>query len=284
MTHHHTRTSWVQHGKVRFEEVTAQLPRLWEAPSEVSEPHTATESPSHMPTHGPGGLDSAIIEAEAQARIMAIEAAAATQIAAAQAEVERWRQHALQSESEGYSRGFTAGYADGTQQGQTEGAAAVKAEARAQLDQLVVLTKAARVETRHALLATREQLTHLSIDIARAIIGEALRIDTDLLSRRVAHLLDGLGESATAIVRVAPADLPALQPHWAAAARARRMGERGPRVVADEALAPGDCIVEGTVRYLDARLEPLFTRVAEAFAAIPATPPAPSEEPEERAA
>jgi flagellar biosynthesis/type III secretory pathway protein FliH len=146
---------------------------------------------------------------------------------------------------------------------------------------LVALTKAARIETRHALLATREQLTHLSMEVARAVIGEALRVDSDLLSRRVTHLLDSIGESATAIVRVAPADLPMLQPYWAAAARARRMGERGPRVVADESLAPGDCIVEGTVRYLDARLEPLFTRVAEAFAAVPADAPSTTDEPGE---
>jgi len=282
MPHHSTRTGWVQHGKVRVEALTTQLPHFWEASAEANNDHTAAEM--HMPTHGPGNLDNAIIEAEAQARIAAVEATAASQIEAAQAEAERWRQHALQSEAEGYSRGFTAGYADGTTQGQNDGAAAVKAEARAQLDQLVALTKAARLETRQALRATREQLTHLSMEVARAIIGEALRVDGDLLSRRVAHLLDGIGESATAIVRVAPADLPMLQPYWAAATRARRLGERGPRVVADESLAPGDCIVEGTLRYLDARLEPLFTRVAEAFAAVPADPPNTSEEPGEMVA
>ncbi len=279
MPHFHARTAWVQHGKVPVKSVTAELPHLWEAPADA----TITLD-THLPSHGPGGLDSAIIEAEALARVAAVEAAAAAQIEAAQAEAERWRQHALQSEAEGYSRGFTAGYADGTQQGQVDGAAAVKAEARAQLDPVVALTKAARIETRQALLATREQLTQLSIEVARAVIGEALRVDADLLSRRVAHLLEGIGESATAIVRVAPADLPALQPFWAAATRARRMGERGPRVVADASLAPGDCIVEGTVRYLDARLEPLFTRVAEAFAAVPAEPPPEAEEPMEQVA
>jgi flagellar assembly protein FliH len=277
MPHHSVRSGWVQHGKVRVKAVSTHLPHLWEAPADVDHPLDAPEPHIPLPIHAPGVIDSAIAEAEMQARISAIEAEAQAQIAAAQAEAERWRQHALQSESDGYSRGFNAGYNDGVKQGQTEGAAAVKAESRAQIDQLVALTKAARVETRTALLATREQLTQLSIEIARAIIGEALHVDEDLLSRRVSHLLETIGESATAIVRVAPLDLPKLQPSWAAASRARRMGERGPRVVADESLAPGDCIVEGTVRYLDARLEPLFTRVAEAFAAIPPEPSAAEE-------
>jgi flagellar assembly protein FliH len=271
MPHQHIRTSWVQRGKVRVKGVAAQLPHLWEAHADTTDEQHGLEA--HLAAHTPGVLDAALREAELEGRIAAIEAQAHAQIAAAQAEAEQWRRHALQSESEGYSRGFTAGYNDGVQQGQAEGAAAVKAEARAQIDQIMALTKTARIETRGAMLATREQLVQLSSEIARAIIGEALRIDSDLLSRRVAHLLDAIGESATAIVRVAPADLPALQPYWSAATRARRLGERGPRVVADESLAPGDCIVEGTIRYLDARLEPLFTRVAEAFAAVPAHAP-----------
>lgn len=276
MPHHGTRVGWVQHGKVHIKNATTQLPRLWEAPTDGAGDDAAGEI--HTPLHLPGVLDNAIIEAEAQARIAVIEVAAAAQVAAAQAEAERWRQHALQSESEGYSRGFTAGYNDGMAQGQTEGAAAVKAEARAQVDRLAALAKAARVETRQALLATRTQLADLSLELARAVIGEALRLDPDLLSRRVAHLIEAIGDSATAIVRVAPEDLTLLQPYWAAATRARRTGEKGPRVVADASLAPGDCIIEGTVRYLDARLEPLLTRIAATFAAIPAEMPPQVEE------
>ena len=260
-----TRSGWVQHGKVHVQNVMAQLPHLWEE----AIPEEATPDPElHLASLQ---MNIHTIEEAAKARIAAAEANAATMVAAAEAEAERWRTHALATEAESNTRGFAAGYADGLQQGRTEGEAAVKAEMKAMVAQVAGLAKKARIETRKSIQEAQTALGTLSIEVARAVVGEALHSDHGLMARRIAAMLDQVGDAATTIVRVHPMDLVGLQPLWPAATRARRTGERGPRMVGDATLTPGDCIVEGHTRYFDGRLEPLFTLVAEAFTAIPAT-------------
>ena len=260
-----TRSGWVQHGKVPVQNVMAQLPHLWEE----AMPEEATPDPD---LHLAAALQTNIhaLEEAAKARIAAIEAHAAERIAEAEAEATRWRDHALATEAESNARGFAAGYADGMQQGRTEGEAAMKAEMKAMVAQVAGVAKKARIETRKSIQEAQTALGTLSIEIARAVVGEALHIDHGLLARRIAAMLDKVGDSTTTIVRVHPMDLVGLQPLWPAATRARRTGERGPRMVGDATLTPGDCIVEGHIRYFDGRLEPLFTLVAEAFTALPA--------------
>jgi flagellar assembly protein FliH len=212
-------------------------------------------------------------EALLQARLAHVEAEAATKIAEAQAEAERWRAHALATEAESSARGFAAGYADGLGQSRIDAEATVRAEQRAATETIATLAKRARLDTRTYLRAAQSALAALSVEIARVTIGEAFSLDNDLLQRRIAALLDQIADATTAVVRVAPADLNHLQPLWPAAMRARRAGERGPRLMGDPSLTPGDCIIESHTRYFDARLEPLFALVAETFAALPATPP-----------
>jgi flagellar biosynthesis/type III secretory pathway protein FliH len=275
MAQHVARAEWVQHGQVQVRDAAARLPELEELPPIEDDLAVGSEA---LGEDWHARLIA--VEHAAHARLAEAQAHADAQIAEAKAEAERWQQHALASESEGYARGFTAGYADGAQQGKTEGEAAVKAETRALVHQLTTLTKHARTEMRSGIHAAQEGLATLSLEIARAVIGEALRADPALLARRIDALLAQVGDTAIAVVRVCPEDHVALQSVWPAATRARRTGEHGPRIVADASLAPGDCIVEGHTRYFDARLEPLFAAVVAAFAAIPPeeTPMADEEE------
>jgi flagellar assembly protein FliH len=266
MAHRVTRVGWVQHGSVRVASATAQLPQLDDLPLEEDVP-VAEVLPGEIHPH------VLHVRAEAEAQLAQVTAEAEARLAQAIAEAERWRDHALATEAEAQARGFAAGYAEGMAQGRAAGESAAQAEMRAQVAQIAALAKAARMDLRAGIRATRVDLAALCVAVARATIGEALRLDADLLARRVALLLDEIGDTTTAIVRVHPDDLPALQAHWPGAARARRSGERGLRLVGDDSLSPGDCIVEGHTRTFDARLHPMLDRVAAAFAALPPAPP-----------
>src|SRR5579883_2831815 len=233
-----TRAGWVQHGRVRVRDAAAQLPELEELPP-VEEDLVAASEALGEDWHA----RLMAVEHAAHARLAEAQAQAEARIAEAQAEAERWRQHALASESEGYSRGFAAGYADGERQGKAEAEAAVKAETRALVNQLSVLARRARADMRAGICEAREGVVALSMEIARAVIGEALRVDPLLLARRVEALLAEVGDASMAVVRVCPQDFAALQAVWPAATRSRRSGEHGPRIVADGTLSPGDCIV-----------------------------------------
>lgn len=264
MAHRVSRAGWVQHGRVCT--AAAELPQLEDLPP----PEEDLAGGEFMPEEVHARL--AAVEHEAHARIAAAQAQAEARIAEALAEAERWRQHALATEADAAQRGFNAGYADGAQQGRAEAEAAVRAENRALVAQLTALAKHARTDLRAGIRAAQAGLADLSLAVARAVIAEAVRIEPDLLARRINRLLEEVGDATTAVVRVGPADFAALQPLWPLATRARRNGERGPRIVADDTLAPGDCIIEGHTRYFDARLTPLFAVVQETFAALPAPP------------
>jgi flagellar assembly protein FliH len=257
-----TRAGWVQHRGTQVAATVPQLPQLDDLPLEEAVPAAEVL---------PGELHPHVLHAraEAEARLAQVTAEAEARLAQAIAEAERWRDHALATEADAQARGFAAGYADGMAQGRAAGEATAQEEMRAQVAQIAVLAKAARMELRAGIRAARDELAALCVAVARATIGEALRSDPDLLARRVALLLDEIGDATTAVVRVHPDDLPGLQAHWPAAARARRSGERGLRLVGDDSLAPGDCIVEGHTRSFDARLAPMLDRVATAFAALP---------------
>jgi flagellar assembly protein FliH len=270
MAHHVTRVGWVQHGQVSA--TAAELPELEDLPP----PEEDLSGGEFLPEEVHARL--VMVEHEAHTRIAAAHAQAESRVAEALAEAERWRQHALATEADAYQRGFSAGYADGAQQGRAEADAAVRAETRALVAQITTLAKRARTDLRTGILAAQAGLADLSLAVARAVIDEAVRLDPDLLARRINALLAQVGDATIAVVRVCPADFAALQPLWPVATRARRNGERGPRIVADDTLAPGDCIIEGHTRYFDARLEPLFAVVQEAFAALPA--PVPHQEPQ----
>lgn len=266
MAHRVTRVGWVQHGGVRVASAAEQLPQLDDLPLEEEVVSVEEVLPGEAHPH------VLHARAEAEARLTQVMAEAEARLAQALAEAQRWRDHALATEAEAQACGFAAGYAEGMTQGRAAGEAAAQAKMRAQVAQIAALAKAARTDLRAGIRAARDDLAALCVAVARATIGEALRLDADLLARRVGLLLDEIDDATTAIVRVHPDDLPALQAHWPAAARARRSGERGLRLVGDDSLAPGDCVVEGHTRTFDARLNPMLDRVAAAFAALPPTP------------
>jgi flagellar assembly protein FliH len=208
----------------------------------------------------------ATLEDEAKRRIAAAEAAAAARIEAAQAEAERWRQHALSTEADAQQRGFAAGYAEGERQGRQAGESAVHQAAQADLDRLAHLVAGADANLQAALRAAQAQLAALSVAIARTIALAAFQLDDHLLARRIAALLEHISQTVATTVRVSPADLPLLQPQWPDLVRAQGWLAPGPRLIADEAITPGGCIIETGTQYLDARLETLCARVAETFA------------------
>jgi flagellar assembly protein FliH len=253
--------TWVQHGRVRVHNITTHLPHLLDNMPAVETPEQGAPVEYHEALHE--------LESSASMRVAEIEALAEARIAAAQAETARWRDHALEAESESRARGFAAGYAEGAQKGRIEAEAAVQAQIGMQAARLARMARQARMDLRRALRDAEAPLAMLSLAVARAIIGETVRLHPEILARRISTLLEEIGESAQTVVRMHPVDLEALEPVWPQSMRARRNGDHAPRLVGDSTLAEGDCIIEGQTRAFDARLDPLFDRVAQIFAAIP---------------
>lgn len=254
-------SGWVQRGRVRVHDIATHLPHLLDDIPPAGAPEGSVPVEPREALHE--------LESAATVRLAEAQAHAEARITAAEAETARWRAHALEAEAESRSRGFATGYAEGMQKGRIEAEAVTQAQMGAQAARISRMARQARQDLRRALREAEAPLAMLSLAVARAIIGETLRQHPEILARRISTLLEEIGESATTVVRLHPADLEALEPEWPQSMRTRRSGDHSPRLVPDPTLAEGDCIIEGQTRAFDARLDPLFDRVAQIFAAIP---------------
>jgi flagellar assembly protein FliH len=266
MTQPGARSEWIQHDPEHVQRVAEYLPHLWR---EIAPPSLGAPAPPAPADDAPAPDALEAATALTQARLAEAEARFAAELAAVRAESEQWRAHALAVEAEARAQGFAAGYAEGERQGRSDGATAIRAEEQASLACLAALADAGVVEMQAALMAAHETLAALGIAIARAIVGEAFALDPSLLARRITRLLERLSDVTTATVRLHPTDLAVVQPHWPDLAQTYGWGEQGPRLLGDDAVTPGGCVVEARTHYLDAQIETLCDMVRETFAALP---------------
>ena len=114
----------------------------------------------------------------------------------------------------------------------------------------------ARVEVelarRDLLQGLEAQVPRLALEVARRVVGEALAIEPDRVRALVREALDRVRRASVVRVRVHPDDVP-------------RLGELGASIVPDDALSPGDCIVESELGDVDGRLEARFEAIERAL-------------------
>ncbi|HKD74254.1 MAG TPA: FliH/SctL family protein, partial [Ktedonobacterales bacterium] len=234
-----TTGEWIQHGASRAQNGTDHLPQLWQLEEIASEGDASIAPTSIVPP-----VESFASQQKAEKGIAEAEARFAAELAAAHAEIERWRTHALTVEAEAKAQGFAAGHAEGFAQGRNEGTTAAHAEAQTSLDRLAALAERSVIDLRSSLGATRDLLAQLSVEVARTLVGEALRVDPSLLAHRIVALLERLSDVTTATVRLHPADLVLMQQHWPELAHAYGWGDQGPRLLGDDTISPGGCLIE----------------------------------------
>ena len=253
---------WVQHGDGPVRTSAFILPRLEAlAPDDAS----ATDPLFALPTSPTDQSD----EMAVYARVEAASEQAAAQIAALRQEVEYWKNHAHSTEGAARERGYREGVASGEAIGYAAGETRARDESLALLTTLLGLTERCVFATQETIAASHAGLASLAIAIARKIVGEAFALDETLLARRVVALLERLNDVTTATVRLNPRDLAIVQQHWSGLAQAYGWVEAGPRLVGDDAITPGGCVIEAKSHYTDARLETLIEQVCDAFAAVP---------------
>ena len=255
MTHSGSRQEWVQHGNIGVRGAAALLPHL-----ERPIPTPTSEEQSAMPM-----LMNEGEALEVQELIAAMKAEAASTYTTLTAEVAHWKTHAEQTEQAAQAQGYAAGFVTG----EVAGKVAAQAEVQTLIDTLRDLTLHHVADVQAALNAASETVAALSISIARRVVDEAFALDETLLTRRIIALVERLNDVTAATVRVHHSDLATLQRQWPGVVTTYGWGEGGPRLLGDDAVAPGGCIIEAKSHYLDAQPTTLFALVEEAFAAVP---------------
>lgn len=151
--------------------------------------------------------------------------------------------------------------ARGFDEGRLAGERAERARLRAAFEAVHDALCSATSSVRAWEAAFEDNVTALAIAVARHLVDDELRADPEMLTRLVRRARQELAIGEPVRVRVNPADLAALM------AATERGTDPGEHWVADPAIAPGGCVVEGRERIVDGRVETALERLYRRLAA-----------------
>ncbi|MGD8454320.1 MAG: FliH/SctL family protein [Phycisphaerae bacterium] len=175
---------------------------------------------------------------------------------------------AQQAEQEGHTRGLAEGRAEGEKQARKETHATAVKEARAQVAALVEALRAAVGEfeqSKRRLLAVAESgLIDLALAIARRVCKLEAGASTDTAVGNARQLLEMVQHTGDAELRVHPREHEGLQE--LAADFLEETGRLGHvRIVPDESVSAGGCVLTTPTGEIDARIETQLDRIAAAL-------------------
>jgi len=203
------------------------------------------------------------VEAEAAALLAAARNEADQILAAAQKEAVLV---AEQLRQEGRAAGLAEGRQAGLEQVRAEARDAVYAEHRARLEHLTqsLSTAVHEVETnKHRLLAQAERgIIELALAIARRVCKLAVAGSTEPARANAAHLLELARHEADLELHLHPSELESLS-SAAPGFATHTAGLEHVRLVADETVARGGCLLKTHSGTLDASLDTQLDRIAQ---------------------
>lgn len=156
----------------------------------------------------------------------------------------------------------TEGYQDGYQAGLGRAAE----QQRAAVEQLGLISKTARVETDRLIRGLEEQVVELALAVANKVIEREPSADPSIVVDVVRSALDEIQGATMVYVRINPQDRELVEPHWQAMLHGPIVEHS--RLVVDEQVEPGGCVIETQVGQIDAQISTKFLQVANMFGAV----------------
>jgi flagellar assembly protein FliH len=155
---------------------------------------------------------------------------------------------------------YAEGYSQGHRVGGQEVRDALEATVRKTAEEAAVRMAQLLHLTRDHLKRSEDQISRhileLACDLARQVVRQELRSDTEHLKPVIAEALAQLVEDGLpATVRMNPADLAMMQ-----GALSENMGKTPPTFKADPAISPGGCLIESASTTVDATIEKRWAR------------------------
>jgi flagellar assembly protein FliH len=210
---------------------------------------TAPEPPDDAgPSEGEAERRAPPANGLAEALLAQARAEAERIVAEAQQQAEAIRQEA---EAAGRQQGFEAGFA--------EGRAVAEAQAAQESARLHELLNSILAERVRILSKAEAELVDLALAIARKVIGDIAANHAEAVAYIVHQAIEQLGQGGPFQVHLHPTDAERLAAFWPAA------GKPDWKLVPDERIAPGGCIVVCGAGQVDARLETQLDLIQKAF-------------------
>lgn len=167
--------------------------------------------------------------------------------------------------SEGYTSGqndgYTRGQADGHAKGYETGAAETRQSLEPTLHMLETAAQALRGLQKEIELKTEKEIVTLSMAIARKVIHQEPSINPEMLVHTIQNALMAVTVHAPLLIRIHPSEAALI-----AGYRDQLPVEGEVSFVADAAITPGGCVIEGASGDIDARIETQMRIIEDAFA------------------
>lgn len=159
-----------------------------------------------------------------------------------------------------------AAAAGGFQQGYADGLRAVREEQEPAVHRLAALARDALVESEQLTRALERQVVELSLAIAEKVIERETRIDREIVLGVVRGALQELAGAIGVQVRVHPDEYDLVAAHWQELEHGS--AAQGGRLVADDRVQPGGCLIETRAGQVDAQLSTRLDQVAQTLRAV----------------
>jgi flagellar assembly protein FliH len=169
-------------------------------------------------------------------------------------------------EQEAYCRGFSDGKENGFELGERSGREAANVHLESVLKCMEKMLADLQCLQNNLCRNLEKDAVQLVLDVARKIVGRAVQIDVQGVTRIVRSALSRIEHAESITIRMNPSDMQRLAecaPHQLA----ELTGAQRVRFEGDESISSGGCCVESDSGEIDARLERRFKAVEDAFQA-----------------
>jgi len=173
--------------------------------------------------------------------------------------VEEGRERLKQEEEEAFNKGWKTGYAEGAGKAEEEFSRKIR-----DAEELVNTA----VEERERIVAGSEQeIIKLAIAVAEKIIGRELETGRETIADMVKRAVAKAADREELTVRVNPDNMDSVINAKEDIVRSIK-GVGKIKVLADPAVSPGGCVVEGSSGMVDARIESQVAEIEQALAEV----------------
>lgn len=168
----------------------------------------------------------------------------------------------VEAKYKGFNEGKQSGYQQGYDEGFAQGQAQALAEGQAQAAQELVALRALAASFASAVTAADENiandLLHLSLDLAKAMLKTALAVKPELIVTLIRDAIDHLPNlQQPAQLHLNPDDLLLVQEHIG-----EELAKSGWRLLEDAKLERGGCMIDTASNHLDASLATRWQRLS----------------------
>jgi flagellar assembly protein FliH len=157
---------------------------------------------------------------------------------------------------DGHEEGHLAGHAEGFAAGRADGAVAAVAEVTGRLDALAAAVGDTLAAEQRRIEELASDIVDLAVGLADAVVGHHVAAAEDPGAEALRRAIGAAPAGRTMLARLHPDDVAALRLDTAQLAPGRPL-----EVVADPAIARGDCVLEAGPTAVDATLAAALQRV-----------------------